>query len=495
MFRFLANGVRQGVNRGEVKPSLEACPVPVDYPKGYPSGEERACALTALRGRRNTLINGFLENLYEEVSYEEFYRELFPVGSFEEKGIYEDGKYNGIAVSIGEGKKKVKRYIITDDLEKIEELVEGDDFCLMSPISYAGKSRKSENARFLYAMAIDVDGINGEKGMRFFLHQIEGVSENPLFIGNLPRPTFLVSSGTGIHIYYVFEKPIALFPSSVKPLEMLKRRLTWQAWTQGAIDKYHREHVQYESLFQGFRMVGTITKVGTRVRAFRVGEKVDIDYLNSFVPAEYAVSASSLGYKSKLSLAEAKQKYPEWYEKRVVRKQRKGAWQCKRAVYDWWKRRVLEVEQGHRYWGLMTLATYAVKCGIEYRELEKDAFELQPILEAKGDPFTADDVVHALEAFNDSYVTYPIDTIVERTGLKIQKNKRNGRKQAVHVKIMSSTRDILYPDGEWKNKNGAPIKKDQVRAWRENHPGGTKAECIKETGLSKPTVYKWWREV
>ena len=92
-------------------------------------------------------------------------------------------------------------------------------------------------------------------------------------------------------------------------------------------------------------------------------------------------------------------------------------------------------------------------------------------------------------------MTYPIDTIVERTGLKIQKNKRNGRKQAEHLRRARAVQEIDYPDGEWKNKNGAPIKRDQVRAWRENHPGGAKAECIQETGLSKPTVYKWWREV
>lgn len=78
------------------------------------------------------MINEFLENLYDEVFYDEFYRELFPVGSFEEKGIYEAGKYNGIAVSIGSGDKKVRRYTITDDLENIDELVSGDNFCLIS---------------------------------------------------------------------------------------------------------------------------------------------------------------------------------------------------------------------------------------------------------------------------------------------------------------------------------------------------------------------------
>ena len=31
-----------------------------------------------------------------------------------------------------------------------------------------------------------------------------------------------------------------------------------------------------------------------------------------------------------------------------------------------------------------------------------------------------------------------------------------------------------------------------VAEWRSQHPEGRKADCIRETGLSKPTVYKWW---
>ena len=44
-----------------------------------------------------------LEGSFDEVYYMDFYRDLFPKGEFEEKGIYEDGKYNGIAVSIAKG--------------------------------------------------------------------------------------------------------------------------------------------------------------------------------------------------------------------------------------------------------------------------------------------------------------------------------------------------------------------------------------------------------
>ena len=101
-------------------------------------------------------ILGALKALFEEVHYMDFYRDIFPEGSFEERGEYEDGKYNGIAIAIEKGSKRAKRMTITDDLDTIADMVGSNDFCLMSPISYAGKSRKSSNARFMYALAIDL---------------------------------------------------------------------------------------------------------------------------------------------------------------------------------------------------------------------------------------------------------------------------------------------------------------------------------------------------
>jgi hypothetical protein len=436
------------------------------------------------------MINSYLSSNYEEVNFFDFYRNVFPIGSFEKKGVYEKGKYNGIAVSVGNGDKKIKRFTITDDLDVIGNLVETDDFCLMSPISYIGKSRKSNNARLLYALAIDMDGIDTKENLVVFQNQIEKCdyfSKNKVYWG-IPKPTYIVSSGTGMHLYYVFKKPIPLFSNVVKELEKLKRRLTWQIWTQGASELHH--NVQYESLFQGFRMVGTITKKGERVRAFKVGSKIDLEFLNNAVPEEYRVT--QIQYKSNLSLEQASKKYPDWFEKRIVQKKKKGTWICKRDLYDWWKRRANEAEQGHRYWYIMTLATYAIKCNIDREELEKDAFELMPLLNAKGtEPFIEDDILHALEAFNDSYITYPIDTIVERTGIFIERNKRNGRKQELHLKLCRASLEVLN-EANGKALQGRKPYKYVVAAWRDQFPFKSKAECIRETGLSKPTVYKWW---
>ena len=118
-------------------------------------------------------IAAALGSSYGEVSYMDFYRDVFPEGSFEKKGIFVDGKYNGIAVSIQKGGKQTKRLTVTDDLDAIEDMAATDDFCLMSPISYVGKSRKSENARFMYALAIDLDGVETLKQWQFFMEQVE----------------------------------------------------------------------------------------------------------------------------------------------------------------------------------------------------------------------------------------------------------------------------------------------------------------------------------
>lgn len=449
-----------------------------------------------MKNIKNTLE--YLEHHCDEISSKDFYRLIFPKGELEKKGEYVNGKYNAIAVSIS--LNKIKRYTVTDDLDVVDQLCQSNDFSIMAPISYIGKSRKSGNARLLYALAFDLDGLKPDIidgvpiGIRTLFWQFDGRGPS----GYLPKPTMIVMSGTGVHLYYVFEKPIRLFPNVIKQLENYKRRLTWQLWTQGVSD--FPDQVQYESLFQGFRMPGTVTKQGTRVRAFVVdqGDKVTMEYMNHFVPEQYRTT--NFSYKGSLTLAQAKEKYPEWYNKRIVKKAPRGCWTASRAVYDWWRAKIFhQAKDGHRYWSIMVLATYAKKCGISKQELEKDAFEMFDTLFYRGvrpdNPFTKEDIKAALRAYDDNYITYPIDTIVHRTGIFIEKNKRNGRSRALHVQYMNLNRQFKFQNGECTNggrPKGSGTAERKVIEWQEAHPNGKKADCIRETGLSKPTVYKWW---
>ena len=142
----------------------------------------------------------------------------------------------------------------------------------------------------------------------------------------------------------------------------------------------------------------------------------------------------------------------------------------------------------------MVLAIYAVKAGIDEEELKTDAMALMPFLNdiAPTEPFTESDVESALECFDERYVRFPIDDISRLSGIPIQKNKRNGRKQADHIRLMNLIRDEINQNTHWRDGNGRKSKESIVREWRESHPEGRKAACIRDTGLSKPTVYKHW---
>ena len=135
-----------------------------------------------------------------------------------------------------------------------------------------------------------------------------------------------------------------------------------------------------------------------------------------------------------------------------------------------------------------------MKCDVSFEEMEQDAFNLMTRLNDldQTHPFTLDDCVAAFKGYDERYSTLSVDFINLKFRNVLPTTKRNYRKQAQHIKIMNAIREIEHPNGEWINKDGAPTKQDQVHQWRLEHPIGKKAQCIRDTGLSKPTVYKWW---
>ena len=149
--------------------------------------------------------NAHLRQYLETVDPFEFYREIFPEGSFERKGHYEDAKGNAIALTVPkkqnsrengvaleiEGDGRARRHLITDELQELGE-IQDTDFTIMSPISYFGRQRSGKNARYLYAIVFDLDGV-GMPQLRDTLHQMNK--------DIIPKATFIVNSGTGLHLY------------------------------------------------------------------------------------------------------------------------------------------------------------------------------------------------------------------------------------------------------------------------------------------------------
>lgn len=431
----------------------------------------------------------------------DFYDDIFGE-DLEEQRLPEDyrsGEYGGIAVElIPHGtKKQGKRVTVTKGNMELYDLIDrSENFCMISPISYAGKNRSNENARYLYALTIEIDNIQPKSGIKELFYSW---NRN---VFPLPKPTYIVCSGNGLHLYFVFERPIPLFRNIFEQLSEVKKHFTPLFWNKYVTTTHEKSQIQWESLNQPFRCVGTRGKRKCYALAFQTGEKVTIEYLNQFLPEELKMNAV---YKSSLSLEQAKELYPEWYQKRIVEKEKgKGHWNRHQPIYYNWIEKIKSgAVVGKRYNCMENLCSLAVQCQIEPEQVEKDCREIAVIFEEmtedEDNHFTEYDVLCALRTYHiptEKAYRRKIEYISQKTGIVLKANKRNGRRQSLHLKIARANRDILCEERgkiDWREGNGRKPKKEIVLEWRESHPEGKPKDCIADTGLSKNTVYKWWK--
>nr|CDL65869.1 unnamed protein product [uncultured bacterium] len=388
--------------------------------------------------------------------------------------------------------------------ETLQELQQAQGFAIMNGITYFGRRNLQANASKMYAMIFDLDEVTDETLNNFFS---AAVNDNLFY----PAPNYVILSGHGVHLYYIFEEPIDLYPYTKIQLKELKYALTRKIW-----NRYTSEQPkpQYQGINQGFRVIGSKTKPDAPepvARAFRVNKELfTLDKLNIYVPDDSKINQQQLWKESKCTLAEAKERYPEWYQTVVVEKKEwpRNYWQISKkvhgdnpyALYDWWLRQIASgAAYGHRYFDIMCMAIYAIKCQVPFDKLKQDALDLVPILNALKPecPFTEQDCLDALECYDLRYSTFPIKDISKLTEIVIPRNKRNGLTQEQHLYLARRRKDDMKniglkmkgPDGRPK---GSGTAEKTVKQWRQEHPDGRKVDCQRDTGLSKPTVLKWW---
>ena len=469
-----------------------------------------------------------------------FYRSLFPEGSLQKRGDDSDGKPNLIVLedtgkeidqgTDAKGNKLVKRvmhrYTVHDDLDELEHLrdvsISQNTFMFLAPVSYYGKSRNSRNARFLHAIMIDLDYV-GTRQLANLLRQMER--------GVIPYANYLISSGTGLHVVYKLDRPVPLMTRYVAGLQVLKRELTDRVWNANTSDS-DPDKKQSQGIFQGFRMVGTATKLNGdignpkykqpyAVECFSHDETppATIPYLLSFIPKLRdkedmegldALSALTKEVRKTTPIAEAKEKWPEWYEKHVVNDEPLGGWLYGRAAYD----RVLSVIRehvsvSHRYWCIFYLAVMANKCGVPQDELEDDAYGLLERFDALSvepdNRFTANDVAAALEAYEGGLASgrarrYTQDFCERKAAVEYGEKMGHGSNppekrlpKDLSLKKARYERDLKQEmkGTTWWNKDGAPKKAMQVWQSATENPGLSVAALARRAGVSRPTVYKW----
>lgn len=478
-----------------------------------------------------------------------FYRDIFPEGFLQErwgddgKRSEFDGKPNAIALKFGpktrkqlvKGKKVdvpvIERFTITDDLEGVSTLVKASIAenapVYMAPVSWYGRNNKAANARFLHAFAVDLDGMTPGK-LGSVLKQMRNGHDptNEKWV-SMPQASYIVMSGRGLHLYYLLDRPVPLIPAVVPFLQQLKRRLTDVVWTDYTSEDGN-EGRQYQGIYQGFRMPGTTTRLnGCGVDAKDANKyealafmyapegaseprRVTLDYLVDYcgirgkeIPGElYRVLETKGG---RTPIAEAKAKWPEWHERRIVQGEEKKGYDTNRGAYESWLSRIEDEAVVHgRYFAVLALVAYAVKCSVPLKELEKDAYGLVPVLDKlsdePGNRFTDYDVACALSAYGSNDLRFwKNEYMCRRAKIAPHVNKHNGLKRKPHLYLARQRKKEMKAIGvPMKKPEGRPVnsgtKRDEIRAYATEHPDASHAAIAKALGVSRTTVIKWLKQ-
>lgn len=439
-----------------------------------------------------------------EVSAMELYGNVFKLGTGfltktgERRGSHD---FNGNPIMLGSWDGKIRREMAFEDtFEEQLRRFQQADWAILNGLTYWGRVNDGQHQNKLCALVFDYDIDKTKQAPEKLYNFLYGAfSDSRLY----PIPNYMVLSSHNVHLYYVLEEPLDLFPvvkTQAKKLKHELSRIMMNMYTTNI------EKPDAQGINQGFRMVGGKTKDAEgvafpTVRAFRLNEHpTSIDELNGRVPEDARVQP---GRKSKFTIEQVKEQFPEWYAQVIEGgKRTTGHWVVKEDLYNWWLKKAYdEAVPGHRYYCVMALAVFAAKCGIlDKKRVMRDAEGLMGKFNdfAGAEPFTEDDIKSALECLDLRFCNFSRDELANYTGVPMPANKRNYRPQEVHLKIARATCDVLHPDGEWR-ANGRPKgspnkdhpKRDAIRAYAAEHPDASHSAIAKALGVSRTTVIKW----
>lgn len=389
----------------------------------------------------------------------------------------------------------------------------------ISECAYLGKVRNKRSITHMYGVAIDLDYQTPESLKTFLSPASEGFW--------YPMPTYIAISGSGVHLWFLFSEPLEMF-HGYKMGQLYKRyadlckeqiiRRIWNPYTVLGTDSNGNElgrTPQIQSIAQSYRMPGTPTKKRKLCTVYRMkkgrhyGDFDDImSACNPAIPTTKEIDALSKaldvdqGYRtpSGHNLEYWKENNPEWYQRRIVdgKRAKKGHYALPASMYEWFIDQVKEkAAYGRRYWCMWSVAIMAKKCGVPRAKLETDLKNLMPVLTKiqEDAPMEDADFDDAMKQFSIQKTYYiRTETIEKKSGITFNHVKRNGNDMETHLKIARGTRKLKMDLGiKGMSGGGRPDKQKIVAEWCASHPNGKKSECIADTGLSKKTVYKWFK--
>lgn len=407
--------------------------------------------------------------------------------------------------------------------------------------------RNLELLKNVFALVIDADSVTSSR-LEYLLKNDMKLNINSTTTHKMPKPTYMVNSGTGIHLYYVFGEPIPYFHKQNQEMKDLYTRMVIDLTTQ------HHFGMKQQTLWIGqpFRMVGSPTKLGTETTAFRYGDIWNIDDLakwygvpsrkyrsnlfgiheicntNTVVRGQDVATferrrekkivdvndniKQNLVFDMGMSPEVAEQfglsydivKVSDTAENKQEEqkpKNKKTGWTTNTKFYDYVLANIkTKTTCGHRYYSMVALCAAAKKCEIDKEQLQMDLKELVNYfnIEAKEHKYPIveeHEIESALVSFKDIGIRNRRETLEDWLGWKFEAKKRNKRSREVHLERARAMLKMSIKYGEVNMGKKADKYKAGIEQYMIENPTARKCDVIRGTGYDKKTVYKYYNGI
>ena len=321
--------------------------------------------------------------------------------------------------------------------------------------------------RKIYALVLDLDNLTPPVVKRL-LRQIEDDKG--------PRPSLIVNSGSGLHLYFSFAEPVDAVPLRQPILLSIQNRLADIYLGYGKMDRH--------PLTQSYRPVGSQTKLGDVATGFICGDRWNVLELAAIVKVKVPPGDWNYVKKPKQDPPPATSPAEEKTMAVVIPFKKKKEPNLK--MFRYCAERIFkETDLGNRYMALFGLAVMAYKCHIKQREIIIE--EMESLVECWNsqhpeNPVKPSEIDKAMEGYSKRFLRVHATTLEEYFGWNFERKiPRRGNSRADQLKLARAVKNATQP-----------IKKEMAIAkYLKKYPNATTREIAAALKMSLSTVGKY----
>ena len=311
----------------------------------------------------------------------------------------------------------------------------------------------------IYALVLDIDYIDPDSLDRLI---------NRITDRELPQPSLIVNSGSGIHLYFSFDDAADAYKRRLPALRAILDKLADIYEGYGKMDRH--------PLTQSFRPPGSQTKLGQVATGFVCGGRWTVDQLAAlcnvelggvFGPVEKTDKTATAAPKKKKAAAIA---YMPNAKKKFFR-------YCAERVFKY-------TDLGGRYMALFGLAIVGYKTHTPKEEVIAEMQSLVKIWNRRHpeNPVEMREIDKALDGYSQKFLMVRSSTLEEYFGWSFERKiPRKGRTQKQHLKRALAIRHA----GEKEDI------KYKLETYVAKNPDVSLRQIMRDTGISYRAIKKY----